>query len=485
MRDDELRSLLTDSNPWWRSAAGGSPTDWVSRDRLLRDKKQREIGFRATILDDVAADPTTDSLVLLQGPRRVGKSVTLRELAAKLTASVGLDARQVVSFSCDGLSAQDFTRAFRMGRELTRSVDGATHRPRVWLVDEVGQVRGWSARLKQLRDGSAVGDETVIATSSSWRVDEDVAGNLLAGRAGSSGMRRVRLLMPMSFRDFVRCTRHDLALPQVVPASDLQSPLVADALATIAFDVDSYDLAWQSYLSVGGFPRAVAHSTRTGQIDLDFARDIAAWLRTDIDPDAPPQSLPRLLEGLEARSTAPLNLRKAAVELGYRSRDVFDRRCNRLVGTFAAVWNPNRDTRGRMVPNTQHKLYLVDPLLGWLPSLLLSGCDRPDFTRLTEQALGVALARSIDQLEEGRWIANDTIGFARTDSGNEVDFAPVSLGGELTTPIESKWVSHGWRAESQPLRGKFGSGIVSTKSVLDLSGPVWAVPAPLIALLLG
>lgn len=490
MRDDDLRARLTASNPWWRAALAGSDrTAWASRDRLLRDKQERDIGFRATILDDVASTPVTDALILLRGPRRVGKSVTLRELAQSLCSRDDIDPRQVISFSCDGMTAQDLTRGFTLARELTKTVDQPAPRRRVWLVDEVGQVRGWTARLKLLRDDTALGDETVVATSSSWRSDEDVEGNLLAGRAGSSGLRRVRLLMPMSFRDFVTCTRPDLGAPTVRHPADLQAATVAGELDGYHFDLDAYDLCWQSYLTCGGFPRSVAHSQRTGSVEPDFVKDLAAWLRTDVDRDAPAESIPILLEGLAARGASPLNISKAGEDLGYRSRDIFERRLHRLVNAFGALWVPKRSDGGRAVPQAQPKLILTDPLLGWLPVHLREGCAAPAFTKLSEQVLCVALARVVDSLEEGRWIANDTIGYAGTDSGNEVDLSPVRVPGHgegsWTVPIESKWVSAGWKPDSRVIHGKYGRGILATKTVLDTNGPVWAIPAPLLALMLG
>jgi hypothetical protein len=62
-------------------------------------------------------------------------------------------------------------------------------------------------------------------------------------------------------------------------------------------------------------------------------------------------------------------------------------------------------------------------------------------TVLTEMALGVALARAIDHLDEGRWVAGDTIGYARTGSGNEVDLAPVSVPSDagMVGARRSKW----------------------------------------------
>jgi hypothetical protein len=53
-----------------------------------------------------------------------------------------------------------------------------------------------------------------------------------------------------------------------------------------------------------------------------------------------------------------------------------------------------------------------------------------------------------------------------------------------TVPLESKWVEQGWKCEARTIDAKFGRGILATKSVLDTTGGSWAVPAPLLALLL-
>ena len=53
-----------------------------------------------------------------------------------------------------------------------------------------------------------------------------------------------------------------------------------------------------------------------------------------------------------------------------------------------------------------------------------------------------------------------------------------------TVPLEAKWVDAGWRAEAQVVEKKYGRGILATKSILSMEHPTWAVPAPLLALLL-
>ena len=486
MRDDEIRRTMTDANPWWRAAAAGTdPIAWTANHRLLRDRAAHDLGFRPQILDDIATGPVTDQLVVLTGPRRIGKSVTLIDTAAVLCARADVDPRQIIHFPCDGMRERDLRRALTLGRELTRSIDNDGQRPRIWLLDEVSAVTGWSAVLKAARDGTAMGDETVVATGSRWAANEDIEGNLMAGRAGTGPGRRRRLLLPMSFRDYLAAARPQLHRLDPIDLSRLQEPSVASSLEKVAFDVDAYDLAWQAYLTCGGFPRAVAEHSRTGDVSIGYMRDLAAWLRRDVDPDAAPESLPRLLDSLSRRASSPLNVTSTANDLGYSSREAFDLRLRRLIASHAALMCSRREG-DKLVAGAQAKLYLTDPLLAWLPSRLRAGLTMPDMTKLTEIALGVSLARAIDQLDEGRWISGDTIGYARTASDNEIDLAPVPIpsaaGPVNTVPLESKWVDQGWRSEARTIDGKYERGILATKTVLDTSRRVWAVPAPLLSL---
>ena len=488
VRDDEIRRILTEANPWWRAAAAGQdPVDAVRSLRLIRDRARHDLGYRPSILNDLATAPVGDSLVVLTGPRRVGKSVALLDLAAELCGRRDIQPFQVIHVPCDGMAARDLRRTFTLGRELTRPADLDTPHARIWLLDEVSAIGGWTTIVKAARDGTAVGDDTVVVTGSRWREDEDIAGNLLAGRAGSAGLRRVRHLLPMTFRDFATATRPALLLPEAVHPADLQSPAVAATLDGLRYEVDSYDLAWQDYLGCGGFPRAVAEHSRHGAISIDYIRDLAAWLRGDVNLEGPPESLPLFLEQLAGRATSPLNVAHTAEALGW-TRPVTAGRLNRLVSGFGALWCRHHDGSGRPVAGSQPKLYLVDPVLAWMPSRLRAALRPPQMTALTEQTLGVALARRIDLLDEGRWVAGDTIGYTRTGSGNEIDLVPVTVPSGGTTlesvPIEGKWVDDGWRSEAKVIENKFHRGILATKSLLDLDHPSWAIPAPLVALML-
>lgn len=489
VRDDEIRRHLTTHNPWWAAAAAGrDPVTAVADLRLLRDRARHDLGYRSGVLDDLGRALIGDALVVVTGPRRVGKSVALLDLAVQLCGRPDVDAFQVIHVPCDTMAVRDLRRTFTLGRDLTRTVDRDGARRRVWLLDEVSAIRGWTAVVKLARDGTDLGDDTVVITGSRWHEGENVEGNLLAGRAGSTGARRIRHLLPMTFRQFVTVTRPRLPLLDPVHPADLQDPALVDVLDRVRFHVDEFDLAWQEFLTCGGFPRAVAEHATTGGVSDDYVRDLAAWLRGDVSVDGPPESLPLFLCELAERATSPLNIVNLAEALGW-SRSITDNRLHRTVTGFGALWCRPHNEQGRVVIGSQSKLYLIDPLLSWLPSRLRAGLALPDMTALTEQALGVALARAIDDTNEGRLVAGDTIGYIRTTSGNEIDLAPVSLpaagGNRTTVPIEAKWVDARWRSEAKVIEAKFQRGVVATKSILDLEHPSWAIPAPLVAMLLG
>lgn len=486
MRDDEIRERLRDRNPWWRAAATGSDaTAWVRSDQMLRARATYDLGYRSDLLEDVAAGPLDDKLVVLRGARRVGKSVLLKDTAARLCERKDLDARQVIYVPADGMRSSDLNRLAKLGRELTRSIGDVG---RIWLLDEVTGVSGWTQTLKYLRDNTELGHDTVICTGSSWDANAELERDLLAGRAGSSAQRRSRILHPMSFRDVLSVSGRDVPAPICLPPWMLQGREARDAVESLVLFVEDLDLSWQSYLTSGGFPRAVAEHQRTGAVGEAFLRDLVAWLHRDIDPESGEDSVPRLLSALQTRSSSPLNRRALAADLGYGSNRNAELRLIRLVRSYAAIWCHRVDEEGRRVAGAQSKLYLCDPLLASLPSHLRAGLPPVDFTRLTETTLAVALARAIDRLQPGRWQDDDSIGYLRTGAGKEIDLAPIPVpspsGTQRTAPIEAKWVAAGWRAEARVIEGKFGAGVLGTRTLLDTSKPVWALPAPVLALLI-
>ena len=483
VRDDQLQQLLRARNPWWRSAQlGTDPLGWASSDPVLSAAMSTSVRYDPDPLPDLHPG----GLWVLWGPRRVGKSVALRRALAHLldpkAAGWTLDGRSVVALSCDGLSAADLRRVLTLGRQARGEIDG----PRCWLLDEVTAIPGWEAILKEARDQTSLATDAVVLSGSSASSFAAARTMLGAGRAGDVAD-PFRVLLPMSFRDFV--AQIGLAIPSVpvLTPDALQGRAAKDAVLACGAFVDDLDLAWQRYLSVGGFPRAVGDALQTGDVGAAFVSDLLAWLIGDVEPGGAAESVAALLAAIERRSAAPLDVSDLARSLD-STRDRVATRVQRLLASFAAIECRQVDDRGAARSGTRPKLYPSDPLLGRLPSLHDPRFAAPDVTRATEAALAVHLAVAIDRLHPDRLIEQAAIGHLRTTTGNEIDLAPVpiAVGGMAVTSvaIEAKWVSNGWKPEARTLVGRLGSGVVATKSITDTNGPVWAVPAPVVALLL-
>jgi uncharacterized protein len=486
VRDDDLRALLRSWNPWWMAAGSGEdPTKWTATDPVLRSRTPFDQGYRSQVLSDIADDPLSGSLYVLRGPRRVGKSVAVKDLAAAMCRRADMSPWQLIYFPADEMADRDLRRAVALGRDLTRA---AQDRPRVWLIDEITSVTGWTAMIKSLRDNTPLSADTLVLTGSSASSAAEGERDLGAGRVGTANPNPFRLLLPMSFAEFVDTTEPDLRRPSSVDPWDLQSPEVEQIATVYEPYADQLDLTWQRYLESGGFPRAVAEYSRAGQVSATFCRDLASWLRSNVDPEGPQESVPVLLDIVHQRTSSPLNLRAISSALG-TTRVYVDRRLNRLVSAFGAVWCPQRDDRGYRVAGSQSKLYLLDPLLAHVAVALRPGLARRDFAFLTEAAIGISIARAIERTSPGRLVDGDTIGYARTQAGGEVDFAPVPVAGprgtHQITPVEAKWVTDGWRAEARVIEAKYGRGVVATKNITSTTTPAWALPAPLLALILG
>ncbi len=448
-------------------------------DGSLRDADRLEIGYRPEILDDIEPG----GLYVVRGPRRVGKSVAVKRRVARLLEE-GVAPHRVIYMALNDFSQQDLRRLLVLARSMTqREGDQSV---RYWVLDEISAVPGWSSVVKDARDETPLRDDTVVLTGSSAGDLLDARRDLGAGRVGDIE-EPFRILLPMPFRAVARVLYPELPDVEPVGPCRLQSPEAKLAARALEPYVNELDLAWQGYLECGGFPRAVAEHVKEGSVGRAFARDLRDWLAPDVVPGARPDSVVELLSSLAARSGAPLNVSSLARDVGV-GRKQLEARLNRLRLTFGAFEVPQVNERGTRVDGSQSKWYLLDPLLAELPAMLDVGLPTSDATQRTEAALGLHMARAVDRLHPDRLVEGRAVGYARTGSGNEVDFSPVPVrtGGVqvTTTPLESKWVPDGWRREALTVEGKFGAGVVATKSILDTEHPAWAIPAPIVAMLL-
>ncbi len=472
MRDFERRQHIVDNSPWWKH-----PTRWEDSDGDLRAARLNAVTqYDPRPLDGIAPA----GLFLLVGPRRSGKSVVIKRTITRLIAE-GVDPRAIAFCPCETLTVQDLRRIVKLTTDLTPSI---AHEDRYWFFDEITYVRHWAEGLKQLRDGTVLRHGCVVATGSSAAELRRARGEF-GGREGEDGSGgKIRMLLPMGFRSFLRELYPELAadLPtEFFALSDLQSESSHRYLTPLRPFIDDVTIAWERYLNVGGFPRAVS-DVAAGGIDVSSSTADGFWSILSGDVlrvgHMSERGVKALLERLVDGLCSPLSVKGIAGALTIGARNTVADRIDRLCASLYA-WRASTSHDGLLrVHGGRDKLYFIDPLITRLPALRDRRIAPPDVTKLSEQQVGNVLVRNLAIGDTNSVLDEAAILVRRNpDSGAEIDF----VGDDVTVPLESKYVSAGWKPERAALVEHYQRGIIVSRDILDTSEGIWAVPAGLFA----
>lgn len=469
MNDSQLRRLLTERSPW------RARTDWEADDPDLRAAGRFSLDYEPDPLADVHAP----GLYILRGPRRVGKSLELKRAVTRLLAAEGVDPKMVFYCSCDGLSRQDLRRLIAQGHSVTRTLRGVHY----WLLDEVTAVPGWSQTIKELRDQDTKFREAcVVLTGSSARDLEQARKDLADRRGGIADSDR--LLLPMGFRAFCQALDGFDDLPtSIIRPRDLMSTEAERAVSDLEPWSNALADAWELFLDIGGFPRAVGELLRDGAVSEGFIQGLWDVVLGDAIKATPMSEVDvtALLDRLALNLCSAINASSIARDVGLHGHQAAQSRIEGLVRAFLA-WHCYRIRDGR--PNTaaQRKLYFVDPLIAQLAHRRNSRSSPPDSAKLTQQQIGLALTRAVSLHAPAAFVQTDRVMYERTATGAEIDF----VGPDLEIPFECKYTDGSWRKEALTMKARHGRGVMVTRSPL-LTGaeePIWAIPAGIFAWLL-
>lgn len=463
MKQGELQQLLAATNRWRRD-----PANWQETDADLRAAAEAPFHYTAGVLGDLEPG----GLYVLRGPRRVGKSVELKRTIASLIAN-GADPRRITHFAVDGWRADELRGLIRATRAWLPD-----HGLRYWFLDEITGVRGgWANQIKWLRDNDPhFRSDTVVLTGSSATDLTDSIGTL-AGRRGRV-TRPDRTLLPMGFRSFARFTLGAQApRTETRRLADLARPQLVEIAGRLSPWLDDLTDAWDTYLQVGGFPRAVSSWMTTRAPDALLAAELMDQLHGRAFRSGEwsrPQSaalLDRIARGLGSPTNVSATARSIGVQMSTTRRRLDD-----LHDAFV-TWPCYLAKTLRPQLRAQEKIYFTDPIFG-----RLTGGQLPDVTQLSEQQLGMVLMRRAERRQPGAFHNGDQVLYHRNGNGREIDFVGPGLG---SVAIESKYVDGDSRRGLRTLRASPWPGIVATRSELNLDDPeLPAVPASLLAWML-
>ena len=456
-------------NPWWRGEG------WTKTDTDLRTVAESGLNYRNPGLDGLVGG----GLYLLRGPRRVGKTVGVKQTIAALLEE-GVPPLAIVRVAADGWEAGDLRTV--VSNVALPPVPAGHHR--WWFIDEVSAVKGdWATQIKWLRDNDpAFSDATVVLTGSSASSLTAAAG-VLAGRRG-----RIddvdRTLLPMGARTFCQILQPELAALPRLAVGELHTRGARQAYEAALPWLDDLVRLWELYLLYGGFPASVAAAFGAQPVPGWFVNDIFhvifedAFASSSLNESQTASFVARLWESI----TSPANMATIAADVGI-SHDVVARHIAYLRDAYLLWACPQKAEKDWVArERAQDKLYAIDPLVARLAHLRNLARPDVDTTALAEMQIGMALRRSV--AASGRaWASEESVFHLRTPNRKEIDFVSEALCG---IAVESKYVETGkWRSEAATVEASGFTGILTTRNVLDCADPdsAWAVPSAVLAAL--
>ena len=193
-----------------------------------------------------------------------------------------------------------------------------------------------------------------------------------------------------------------------------------------------------------------------------------------------PAQVQAMLARLTRSLGTPLAVESLRADIGVESPHTAKARLQDLVFAYLA-WPCHRRDGNTPKLSAQSKYYFIDPLLARLAPLRSSGMTaEADASAISEQQLGIELLRNIEREQPGSYAHFSDVMYQKT-AGKEVDFCGPRIG---KLGFEGKYIDSGWKQEALTLRAALGAGVLATRGLLDTSGDIWAVPAPLIAWML-
>lgn len=458
---------LAVSNPWWGDATA------INRDRHLRQLADSPFRRPLPIVETLRTDAPL--VYTLRGPRQVGKTTAAKLLVRRLLEA-DIAPRRVMYYALDLEGEPGALEAIvRAGMQTARATPPpAQGLPTYYFIlDEISSVPGWQQAIKWLRDNTAAAEAFFLLTGS---VASDIRAGAerLPGRRGGEA-HLDRILLPLSFGEFVAACAPDLpAPPRVLASADLVRPAgeAADALLGHAFLTAQLDDLLQTYLRVGGYPAAVRdHLTLPdGVVSESTSRQLWDMVAGDVSRfRGDPLKALRLIERVSMDLGSTISYNRLSAHLGY-AVDTVEDYVRRLGEAFQLLTLHFFDlSRGAVAPKKNIKLYPVDPLLVQLPRAMLRSTRLPDTPALVESVLALALFRAaeLDLMEAFNvpralyyWRSE------RASAEREVDFLLDPTGARLA--FESKYEHVVLGSDAATLRRVFGGGTLFTHHELRL-----------------
>lgn len=336
---ERLIKQLYGYNPWWAGKQSEVPTF------------QRTAFFRALSL---LLDVNNRRAVMLSGPRRVGKSVVLAQIAKKLIET-GKSPRSVMYVSLDDnlLKLSTIPELLDIYREEVQPASTTSY----LLLDEVHYSKGWEQEIKTLVDHHP--DVRIVATGSA---------SMESGSEGIHGGvgRWTTIPIPtLSFFEFAQIRKGVVPETHDLPMVLSLRRATKDRLQVLRSQLAPLASLFRHYLVVGGFPETAQRQDiaacqkllREDIVDRVLKRDIVALFNVRNVDD-----VERLFLYICLHSGGCLNVDECSKQLGVSRQSVLQYLT--VLERSHLLFRLGADsTGGKKLLKQQYKYYLVDAAL--------------------------------------------------------------------------------------------------------------------------
>ena len=335
----ESLSVLQGFNPWWSAPDSSAPPF-------------KRLAFQ--ICRKYLKDATLKRAILLSGPRRVGKTTILIQVAEALIKEAH-DPKSILYLSLDHplLKLLTLPEILRLYHENIYPAG----KPVTLLLDEIQYTKEWELEIKQLVDHKP--EYRILATGSASVVHKD--------QLTESGVGRwITVPIPtLSFFEFLHISGETAPqIPSDLRPSDLFSRPQAD-LAEIGAKLRGLMPLFGRYLLVGGFPETARQQDaslcqrllREDVVERVLKRDMTALFNI-----RNVNELEKLFIYLCLNTGGILSVQKCASELGVNAATV-NNHLEALVNANLIYRLAPAEMGGKKVLKARYKVYLVDAAL--------------------------------------------------------------------------------------------------------------------------
>jgi uncharacterized protein len=368
----DIRLRLQRDNPWWSDGQVMIPESAYQRRVYFAPFKALALNF------DVRRAP------ILLGPRRVGKTVIIKQLIGDAIAS-GMDCNSILYASIDapiysGMSLENFLEFMPTGGTPQKLV----------IFDEIQYLLDWETHLKDLVDNYP--KIKFIASGSA------AAALRLKSKESGAGRFSEFMLPPLTFYEFLNFTgKNDELIDH------------RGERLYVAKDINALNVSFIDYLNYGGYPEAV--------LNEQIRRNADQFIRSDIVDkvllkDLPSlygindiQGLNKLFSFLAYNAGNEASLENIASQSGL-TKPTIRRYIEYLESAFLIIkLSTVDDNCGTLLRERNFKVYLNNPSMRAALFAPVAPEDTDRIGHLAESAIFAQWQHSVNfgQLRYARW----------------------------------------------------------------------------------